>query len=178
MIVENKTVLDGNKICKDLVEKSKKSFIPKWITIGLLFILTILLTITAFLDEKYTNLFVSAIFLFFDGYYFINGIKVYKSIPKKVKEDNKNFIDNTITYHYKLKEQSFIVFAIVDHFNRRLEYKYDDIIKVYEYHNRYEFKLKDNTYLYINKDSYITEKGDEFFKKTLKQNKVKLKYIK
>lgn len=178
MIVENKTVLDGNKVRDDLVNATKKSFISRWVTIGLLFVLTILLVISAIAEEKYENFFVAAIFLFFDIYYLVKGIKVYKSIPQKIEEENKFLINNIITYHFKLKEQSFLLFAIVNEFNRRLEYKYEDIIKIYEYHNRYEFKLKDNTYLYLFKDSYITEKGDEFFRKTLKQNKVKVKYVK
>lgn len=178
MIVENKTVLEGNKLRKDLIDITKKNFIPRWITIIFLFILTVLLIVTAFSQELYTNLIVSAIFIFFDLYYLINGIKYYKNIPNKIDEDNKFLKDNIITYHFKFKEQSFLVFAIVNDFNRRLEYKYSDITKVIEYHNRYEFKLKDFTYLYLYKDSYVTEKGDEFFKKHLKLNKVKLKYKK
>lgn len=178
MVVENKTVLEGNKVRQDLIDSTKRNFLPRCLVIVFLLVLTVLLVFTAFSEAKYMNLIVGAVFVFFDLYYIINGVKYYKSIPSKIDEQNRFLIDNTITYHFKLKEQSFLVFAIVNEYNRRLEYKYTDIAKIIEYHNRYEFKLNDNSFLYLYKNSYITEKGDEFFKKHLKLNKVKVKYKK
>ena len=178
MVVENKTKLDGNKVREDLIKITRKSFLPKCLGILFLLILTVLLIVTSFSEEQYINLIITLLFVFFDIYYIINGIKFYKNVPNKIDSDNQFLKDNTIVYHYKFKEQSFLLFAIVNDMNRRLEYKYEDITKIYEFHNRYEFKLKDNTFLYMYKNAYITEKGDEFFKKNLKLNKIKVKYVK
>ena len=55
-----------------------------------------------------------------DAYYLVNGIKYYRAIPKKIDDENLFLTDNTITYHFKLKEQSFLVFASVNRNNKNV----------------------------------------------------------
>ena len=52
MVVENKTVLEGNKVKEDLITITKKSFIPRWITILFLFVLTVLIVIITVVCKK------------------------------------------------------------------------------------------------------------------------------
>lgn len=174
MVVTNKTELTKEEMLSSLVVQTKKAQNSKFLLSGILFVCGVILTISSLINpnNSYISIGITLIIfsLFYIGFAIINIIKA----PKNLEKQNADILDNPMSYEYTFKEQSFQVNIHAANKNSKLPYKYSNIKKIYEYENRFEFKLDDNLLLFIHKSGFAQEKGLDFFKKNILLNKKKI----
>lgn len=175
MIVYNKTVLEKEKAFASLVKTTRKSQTGKFLlsTVILLCGIGLLVYGYAYDTESYIN--IGYIFLVFSIVYYGFGLVSFLRVPKLVYKRNQDICDNGMTYNYTFKEQSFQVNASSLGKTTKFFYKYDDLKKVLEYEDCYEFRLADNQILFIYKTGFDSSRMEEFFIRTLEKHKKKIR---
>lgn len=174
MVVYNKTKVDTDIMMKSLIKSTRKTQLPRLILSIIVLLCGIPFVIVGHINNASDYLTVGYLFLAIAIVYFLIAIKAISNSSKNVSQKNKDILENGITYDYQFKEQSFIVNATTLNKTTKLPYKYDVINKVYEYEDRFEFKLKENQVLFINKSGFESNKHIEFFIKNLSKNKKKI----
>ncbi len=175
MVVHNKTNLDKEEMLSSLIKTTKKGQLGKFIISTIIFLCAILLIIYGHMAKESNYLMVGYMFLAFSMVYYGIGLFTILRIPKKVLKQNKEAYEQGVIYDYTFKEQSFQVNVISLGKKTKLPYKYNDIKKILEYENRYEFRLSENLVLFIYKNGFDNPKMEEFFLKNLQKNKKKIK---
>lgn len=175
MIVYNKTELTKDEAFESLVKETRSSYMYRFILGIIVTLCGIGLLFFGYLNKQNDYIVVGYLFLVFGLLYFLMSIYAILKAPKKVYLKNKEICDNGITYNYTFKEQSFEVLVISNDKKNKLPYKYYDIKKIKEYEDKYQFNLKSRLILYVKKSGFENQKMEEFFKKNVAINKIKIK---
>lgn len=175
MIVYNKTVLEKEKAFASLVKTTRKSQTGKFLlsTVILLCGIGLLAYGYAYNNQSYTG--IGYVFFVFSLVYYAFSLVSFLRALKLVYKKNQDICDNGITYDYTFKEQSFQVNAASSGKTTKLFYKYEDVKKVLEYKECYEFRLSDNQILFIYKNGFKDAKMEEFFMRNLDKKKKKIR---
>ena len=174
MVVYNKTSVNKEVMVKSLVKSTKLTQLPRLILSSIVLLCGIIFIIIGHTSNQADYLAVGYAFILVAIIYYFLAIRAIKKAADKVYEQNKDVVENGVTYNFQFKEQSFNVNATTLNKTTKLPYKYDMIKKVYEYEDRYEFKLRGNQVLFIDKAGFESPKHIEFFIKNLSKNKKKI----
>lgn len=175
MIVSNTSYIDADLAYKTLYKTSKKSLANKFLFAILMLILGIPLIIMGLTLNQSLYTMVGSMFSAFGvAYIIVNVINLIK-LPKKIKKSNEEVCQNGITYLYKFKEQSIHIECKSNNKTSKADYSYNNLKKVNEYEDLYEFVFSSNEVMYILKSGFENKKMIDFFIKNLTLNKKKIK---
>ena len=177
MVVYNKTVVDKDIMLNSLIKATKKTQLPRLVLSSIVLACGIPFIVYGHMKNEADYLSIGYAFIAISIIYYWIAIRAISKSSKRVLEKNRDIVENGITYNYQFKEQSFNVNLVTGNRTNKLPYKYDVIRKVYEFDDRYEFRLKDNQVLFINKSGFESPKHLEFFIKNLSKNKKKIKNV-
>lgn len=174
MIVDNTTILSGDEAHKMMVESSKPVELYQIILLVLIASCGLIMAINGAITEDITYATMGSIFVAIAIVYTISIAISKKRLPKKVYENNKVVCDLGIKYIYKFKEQSVMLKCETPNKSFKIEYKYSEIKKVFEYNDGYLLKLSTDQILYVKKEGFENPKMIDFFIKNLTINKKKI----
>lgn len=174
MVVYNKTDVNKDVMLNSLVNATKKTQLPRLVLSSIVLVCGIPFIVYGHSAHQPDYLAMGYAFIAISIIYYWIAIMAIRKAGKKVLEKNIDIVENGITYNYQFKEQSFNVTAITGSRSNKLPYKYHVIRKIFEYEDRYEFKLKENQVLFINKSGFESPKHIDFFIKNLSKNKKKI----
>lgn len=177
MVVYNKTNVDKDIMLNSLVKATKRTQLPRLVLSSIILACGIPFVIYGHIANQSDYLAMGYAFIAISVIYYWIAIMAINKAGKNVYEKNKDVVENGIVYNYQFKEQSFNVTVITGNKTNKLPYKYDAVKKIYEFEDRYEFRLKDNQVLFINKSGFESLKHVEFFLKNLSKNKKKIKNV-
>lgn len=175
MISRNTSVLNKERVFKNLVKAARMNSISKYILALVIFILGIFVLISGISSNN--NLY-TILGGFFAGcgvlYVVLATIQVVKA-PKDILKSNPEINDGDNKYNYVFKEGSIEITVNSNSKKKQIKYTYDQIKKVTEYNDRYDILLKEHQILYVYKDGFTEEKSEDIFKFNLDKNKKTIK---
>ncbi len=176
MIINNVTTLSGEEAINELVNVERKSYFKKYIFTALLTFLGLSLVIyIAIAGEKIDSIIVGILFLIFGSLLTIINTYYILSMKKRIIKKNPLLLNNGLIYSFIFKEESFTVNVIISKENKKLEYSYKELKKIYEHDGSVYFILIDNTYYRCKIDSFKNKKELEQFFYGLSKHKIKYK---
>lgn len=175
MIVYNKTELTKDEAFESLVKETRGSYFYRFILGAIVTICGIGILLVGYIQDDTDYITVGYLFLVFGLLYFLMSIYAIVKAPKKVYLKNKEICENGITYNYTFKEQSFEVLVQTSERKNKLPYKYFDLKGIKEFEDKYQFNLKSRLILYVKKSGFENQKMEEFFRKNVAKNKIKIK---
>ena len=173
MVAENKTILNPDNAYNILLSTTRKNINKRYIHAGIIALAGIMIIAIALANEKSRALYLSfgAVFVAIAIAYSIYNFTCFIKAKRKVFETNKEICENGVTYNYKFKEQSIQIFCFDGQKKSKLEYKYDNLKKVYEFEEYYELRFKGYEVLYVFKSGFNDPKHEEFFRINIGKNK-------
>lgn len=175
MIVYNKTELTKEEAFESLVKETRGSYFYRFILGAIVTICGIGILLVGYIQADTDYITVGYLFLVFGLLYFLMSIYAIVKAPKKVYLKNKEICEKGITYNYTFKEQSFEVLVQTSERKNKLPYKYFDLKGIKEFEDKYQFNLKSRLILYVKKSGFENQKMEEFFRKNVTKNKIKIK---
>lgn len=175
MVVYNKTVIDKEEVLSSLVKITRMGQLSRFILSTIILLCGLPLAIYGHISSDSNYTMVGYVFLAFAVVYYGMSIFTVVQAPKKVYKQNKDICDYGMTYNYVFKEQSFQVQLSSMGKNKKLPYKYSDVKRIYEYEDKYEFRLVENQVLFVYKIGFENERYEDFFRKNLLKNKKKIR---
>lgn len=177
MVVNNKTKLNGEEAHKLLISSTNKELPKKIFFMAAVLVLGIAIVVISHMISNTKYLILGYVFCAVAVAYFIYVIIQLLRTPKLVYKKNQEVCDNGIEYSYVFKEQSFNVVTKLPNKNIKKDYKYDNIKKIYELNESFEFYLDDQTVFYVSKSGFDNERMIEYFIKNITMNKKKIKNL-
>lgn len=176
MIINNVTTLSSKEAINELVSVERKSYFKKYIFTALITILGLSLVIYIAIEgKKIDSIIVGILFLIFGSLLTIINTYYIFSTRKRIIKKNPLLSENGLTYSFIFKEESFTVNIIIGKDNKKLEYSYKELKKIYEHDGSIYFILIDNTYYRCKIDSFNNKKELELFYYGLSKHKIKYK---
>lgn len=177
MIVKNTTIISKEEVLKTLISSAKKESLSKYMLSIIILLCGVGVLISGLSQSNTTYIVVASAFLAFGLAYIIMTTVSFIRIPTRIKKQNPDMVNNDIKYNYVIKEKS--ITATILNMGKKIEvnYKFEDIRKIYEEETRYQIRLKDNQVLYIDKNTFETEQGEKFFLRDIEINKTKFKLL-
>ncbi len=174
MVVHNKTTLTNEEAFDALLKETRSNYFFRFILSAVVTVFGLVILLYGYIQEDSNYIITGYLFLIFGLLYFAMSIYATLSAPKKVRMRNQEICENGITYNYTFKEQSFEVVAITSERKNKLPYKYYDVKKIKEFEDKYQINLKSRFILYVKKSGFENEKMEQFFKKNITINKLKI----